>query len=194
MDGGQGAARPLAQRSVRAQQRAIQIAGDDLRKHARHAVRTPVASAAHGATTPRRTLPWLLQAPSVRDFTRLLAGAPAPLGAHRRGAAHPDRDLARRPYPLHSGQFWSDEAIATGVASHSLSAIPGILRDAGSTPLYYFLLHVWIGVFGPGEAATHVLSLLLGLLAIPLAMWAGWSLFGRRAGISPRPCSPSAPS
>ena len=82
-----------------------------------------------------------------------------------------------------SGEFWSEEAIAVGVASHSLSAIPGILRNVGSTPLYYFVLHIWIRLFGSSESTTHALSLLLGLAAIPLGMWAGWSLFGRRAGM-----------
>ncbi len=81
------------------------------------------------------------------------------------------------------GQFWSDEAIAVGVASHSLSAIAGILRQEGSTPLYYFVLHLWISLLGSSESVTHALSLLLGLAAIPLGMWAGWSLFGRRAGM-----------
>ena len=91
-----------------------------------------------------------------------------------------------------SGQFWSEEAIAVGVASHSLGDDLGILRLEGSTPLYYFVLHIWISIFGSSETTTHALSLLLGLIAIPMAMWAGWSLFGRRAGISPRPCSRSA--
>jgi hypothetical protein len=82
-----------------------------------------------------------------------------------------------------SGQFWMDEAITTGIASHSLSAIPGLLRHDGSPPLFYFLLHLWIRVFGASEAATHALPLLFGLLTIPVGMWAGWSLFGRRAGV-----------
>jgi mannosyltransferase len=82
-----------------------------------------------------------------------------------------------------TGQFWEDEAITTGIASHSLSAIPGVLRHDGSPPLFYLLLHVWISVFGASEAATHALSLLFGLLCIPAGMWAGWSLFGRRAGL-----------
>jgi mannosyltransferase len=82
-----------------------------------------------------------------------------------------------------SGQFWMDEAITTGIASHSLSAIPGILRHDGSPPLFYVLLHFWIRAFGDSEAATHSLSLLFGLLTIPAAMWSGWSLFGRRAGM-----------
>jgi mannosyltransferase len=81
------------------------------------------------------------------------------------------------------GQFWEDEAITTGIASHSLSAIPGILRHDGSPPLFYLLLHFWIQAFGASESATHGLSLLFGLLTIPAGMWAGWSLFGRRTGI-----------
>ncbi|MBV9366727.1 MAG: glycosyltransferase family 39 protein [Solirubrobacterales bacterium] len=82
-----------------------------------------------------------------------------------------------------TGQFWEDEAITTGIASHSLSAIPGVLRHDGSPPLFYVLLHFWISIFGPSEAATHALSLVFGLLCIPAGMWAGWSLFGRRAGV-----------
>ena len=82
-----------------------------------------------------------------------------------------------------SGQFWMDEAITTGIASHPLSAIPGLLRHDGSPPLFYFLLHFWIRLFGTSESATHSLSLLFGLLSIPAGLWAGWSLFGRRAGL-----------
>jgi mannosyltransferase len=82
-----------------------------------------------------------------------------------------------------SGEFWMDEAITTGIASHPLTAIPGILRHDGSPPLFYLLLHGWMGVFGASEAATHALPLLFGLLTIPVGMWAGWSLFGRRAGL-----------
>ena len=76
-----------------------------------------------------------------------------------------------------------DEGISTGSASHSLSAIPGVLRHDGSPPLFYFLLHFWIKIFGTSEAATHGLSLVFGLAMIPLGMWAAWSLFGRRAGL-----------
>ncbi len=82
-----------------------------------------------------------------------------------------------------SGQLWIDEAITTGISLHPVSAIPGILRHDGNPPLYYLLLHLWMRVFGPSESATHALSLLFGLATIPVGMWAGWSLFGRRAGI-----------
>src|ERR1700730_8063772 len=75
-----------------------------------------------------------------------------------------------------SGQLWMDEGITPGVASHSLSAIPGLLRHDGSPPLYYVLLHFWIRLFGAGESATHALSLLFGLLTIPAGYWAASSL------------------
>ena len=82
-----------------------------------------------------------------------------------------------------SVQFWMDEAITTGIASHPLGAIPGLLRHDGSPPLFYLMLHFWIEAFGTSESATHSLSLLFGLLTVPVGMWAGWSLFGRRAGL-----------
>jgi hypothetical protein len=82
-----------------------------------------------------------------------------------------------------SGQFWIDEAITTGISLHPLSAIPGILRHDGNPPLYYLLLHFWMRGFGSSESATHALSLIIGLATIPAAMWAGWSLFGRRVGL-----------
>jgi mannosyltransferase len=81
------------------------------------------------------------------------------------------------------GQYWMDEAITTGIALHKLTAIPGVLRYDGNPPLYYMLLHVWMSAFGSTEAATHSLSLLCGILTIPLGGWAGWKLFGPRAGI-----------
>jgi hypothetical protein len=81
-----------------------------------------------------------------------------------------------------NGQFWMDEALTVGISSHPLSAIPGILRHDGSPPLYYLLLHVWMVVFGASESATHALSLVFSLITIPVGMWAGWSLFDRRAG------------
>ncbi len=76
-----------------------------------------------------------------------------------------------------------DEAITTGISSHSLGAIPGILRHDGNPPLFYLLLHGWMSLFGSSEADTHSLSLLFGLLTIPAGMWAGWTLFGKRAGL-----------
>ncbi len=82
-----------------------------------------------------------------------------------------------------SGEFWMDEGLSVGISSHSLAAIPGVLRHDGSPPLYYLLLHVWMSAFGSTESATHALSLVFGLLIIPVGAWLAWTLFGRRAGL-----------
>jgi mannosyltransferase len=73
--------------------------------------------------------------------------------------------------------FWIDEAIAVGIASHDLDEIPALLRQDGSPPLYYLLLHGWMTLVGDGEAATRALSLVFAAAAVPAAWWAA----GRRA-------------
>src|ERR1019366_8658424 len=132
-------------------------------------------------TTSRRSVPWLLQAPEIPDVH------PPPWFRRLPPWASPGAILlvlvalsALVRSRFITGQLWGDEAIAIGIASHSLSAIPGLLRHDGSAPAYYLLLHVWINLFGSGEVAAHLLSLILGLLSVPVAMWSGWSLFGRR--------------
>ncbi len=79
--------------------------------------------------------------------------------------------------------YWIDEAISVGIASHPLSALHDLLRQDGSPPLYYLLLHGWMALWGRGEVATHALSLGFALLTVPVAYWGGAGLFGRRAGI-----------
>jgi uncharacterized membrane protein len=81
-----------------------------------------------------------------------------------------------------SGPFWIDEGLSVGIASHPFSEIFHALTEDGSPPLYYLMLHFWMEAFGRSEENTHVLSLLFALLTIPAALWAGWALFGRRAG------------
>ncbi|HEX8975840.1 MAG TPA: glycosyltransferase family 39 protein [Solirubrobacteraceae bacterium] len=136
-------------------------------------------------TAPRPSLRWLLQAPEIPDvhaprwFDRLpgwLSTGAILVGLLAVSALVRGRFI--------SGELWGDEANAIGIASHPLSAIPGILRLNGSAPLYYVLLHVWMSGFGSGEVATHLLSILIGLLTVPVAMWSAWSLFGRRAGLA----------
>src|SRR4051812_38395911 len=76
--------------------------------------------------------------------------------------------------------YWIDEGLSVGIGSHPLFDIPGLLIKDGSPPLYYMLLHVWMGSFGTSEFATQSLSALFGLLCIPAAFWAGNVMMGRR--------------
>ncbi|HLM09952.1 MAG TPA: glycosyltransferase family 39 protein [Thermoleophilaceae bacterium] len=79
--------------------------------------------------------------------------------------------------------LWMDEGLSIGIASQPLFDIPGTLQVDGSPPLYYMLLSVWMDAVGNGPAETQALSVVISLVAVPGGMWAGWSLFGRRAGL-----------
>jgi mannosyltransferase len=79
--------------------------------------------------------------------------------------------VALRTGALDAG-FWIDEAIAVGIASHEPGEIPALLRQDGSPPLYYLLLHGWMALVGEDEAATRSLSLVFAAVAVPAAWWA----------------------
>src|SRR5205807_1291155 len=80
--------------------------------------------------------------------------------------------------------YWIDEGISVGIASHPLRQIPGLLRLDGSPPLFYITLHLWMQAFGTSPAGTHLLLLLVSLVAVPVGYWAGCELFDRRAGLA----------
>ena len=42
--------------------------------------------------------------------------------------------------------FWIDEGLSVGIADRPLGDIPHVLREDGSPPLYYMLLHVWMAI------------------------------------------------
>lgn len=90
--------------------------------------------------------------------------------------------LAARNGMLDAG-YWIDEAISVGIAQHNFADIPGALRQDGSPPLYYLLLHLWMAVVGSGEPATRSLSLLFAGLSVPVAWWGAAAIAGRRAGV-----------
>jgi mannosyltransferase len=79
--------------------------------------------------------------------------------------------------------LWMDEGLSIGIASQPLFDIPGVLRVDGSPPFYYMLLSVWMDLVGNGPGETQALSVAIALVSVPGGMWAGWSLFGRRAGL-----------
>jgi mannosyltransferase len=79
--------------------------------------------------------------------------------------------------------LWMDEGLSIGIASQPLFDIPGVLKVDGSPPFYYMLLSVWMDIVGNGPGETQALSVAIALVSVPGGMWAGWSLFGRRAGL-----------
>lgn len=62
-----------------------------------------------------------------------------------------------------STPMWLDEALTVDIASAPLADIGGLLRHDGHPPLYYYVLHVWMEVFGTGAGAVRALSGLIGV-------------------------------
>jgi mannosyltransferase len=128
------------------------------------------------ATEPRPAAPGLVRRfPTERVFSR--TGALAIVALLTLGS------LLLRTRALHV-HYWVDEGLSVMIAHHPLSKIPGLLRQDGSPPLYYVLLHIWMNLRGSSsEVVTHELSLIFALLTVPAAYWLGGSLFDRRAGL-----------
>ncbi|HEX8744452.1 MAG TPA: hypothetical protein VF712_15090 [Thermoleophilaceae bacterium] len=82
-----------------------------------------------------------------------------------------------------NASYWIDEGISVGIAKHSLTEIPGVLRQDGSPPLYYLILNLWTGAFGTREVVTHDLSVVFALACIPAGYWAA-SVWSRGAGLA----------
>jgi len=88
-----------------------------------------------------------------------------------------------RFYGLTHQSLWLDEVISIQVAQKGPADIIEKLKTDSHPPLFYFILHVWMKLFGSGEAAVRALPALFGLLLLPVLYWIGAALFGRRAGL-----------
>lgn len=89
-----------------------------------------------------------------------------------------------RLYRLNAQSLWYDEAFSVYLARMSPSEILARTAADIQPPLYYLLLHGWIQRVGDGEAAVRGLSVLFGVLAVPLMYGVAWQLFkSRRAGL-----------
>lgn len=77
------------------------------------------------------------------------------------------------PSPL-----WLDEALSVHIASLPVGELLDALRSDGHPPLYYLLLHGWIGLFGESDVAVRALSGVFSVLMLPLAWLAGRRLGG----------------
>lgn len=86
------------------------------------------------------------------------------------------RFVARSP-------LWLDEALSVNIARLPLDAIPGALKVDGHPPLYYFLLHGWMDLFGQGSVAVRAFSGLWSVALIPLVWVAARRLGGQKVAL-----------
>ncbi|HLI44626.1 MAG TPA: hypothetical protein VKU92_09170 [Acidimicrobiales bacterium] len=75
--------------------------------------------------------------------------------------------------------LWLDEALTVDIASRPLRELPHLLSHDGAPPLYYVMLHVWMGVFGTGNLATRSLAGVIGVINMPVAWLAGFRVGSR---------------
>lgn len=85
------------------------------------------------------------------------------------------RGIARSP-------LWLDEALTVNISRMPLGRIGPWLRHDGHPPLYYWMLHIWMRIFGTSDSAVRALAGVFGVLLIPLAWLTAKRLGGRRAG------------
>ena len=54
-----------------------------------------------------------------------------------------------------SSALWLDEALTVNIARLPLHEIPGRLKQDGAPPLFYYLLHFRMRIFGQSDLATR---------------------------------------
>ncbi|GIU83439.1 MAG: hypothetical protein KatS3mg008_0214 [Acidimicrobiales bacterium] len=79
--------------------------------------------------------------------------------------------------------LWLDEALTVNIASLPVADIPRALRSDGLPPLYYVMLHFWMGLFGEGDVAVRSMSGVFSVATLPVAWLAGKRCGGPRVGV-----------
>lgn len=81
-----------------------------------------------------------------------------------------------RFYRLDAQSLWADEGNSVSLSGRSLPYINAGAAHDIHPPLYYYLLHFWMLVFGNSEFAVRALSALLGTVLVYLTYLLGRSL------------------
>jgi hypothetical protein len=81
-------------------------------------------------------------------------------------------------FSTHSA-LWLDEALTVDRARLPISKIAGSVKQDGAPPLFYYLLHFWMRVFGQSNLAARSLSGVIGVVSLPVA-WLAGNRFGGR--------------
>lgn len=90
--------------------------------------------------------------------------------------------LALRVASLNSRGLWLDEAITVKQASRAFLRVIQKLATGVHPPLYHITMHFWLKAFGTSEVALRSFSVIVGVIAIPVAFWAASRIYDRRTG------------
>jgi 4-amino-4-deoxy-L-arabinose transferase-like glycosyltransferase len=90
--------------------------------------------------------------------------------------------LALRAARLDFQPLWWDEGYSAWFATHSLPEMARLTAEDIHPPLYYALLHLWTQFLGPGPISLRMLSVVFGVLAIPVVYMAARHILGSQRG------------
>ena len=79
--------------------------------------------------------------------------------------------------------LWWDEGWSLYFARTDLRSLLELTAVDIHPPLYYLMLHLWLGVWGSGVVAVRLLSVLIGVLTVPVVYATGRRLMGERGGL-----------
>ena len=89
-----------------------------------------------------------------------------------------------RFYALDGQSLWNDEGTSIALAGRSLQQITLSAAADIHPPLYHYLLHGWLRLWGTSAVAARSLSALLGLALVALVYLLGRRLFGASTGLT----------
>ena len=91
--------------------------------------------------------------------------------------------LALRLISLDSRGLWLDEAITVKQASRTFLLVIQKLATGVHPPLYHITMHFWLKAFGTSEVALRSFSVIVGVIAIPVAFWAASRIYDQHTGL-----------
>ena len=81
--------------------------------------------------------------------------------------------------------LWLDETFSIWMANLKIGEmLQWVVKVDQHPPLYYFLLHLWIGITGDSPYYARLLSVLLGAGTIPIIYLIGKRMFGPLMGVA----------
>jgi mannosyltransferase len=90
--------------------------------------------------------------------------------------------FALRVCRLDHQSIWYDEGVSIYYANQSLKGLIAAVSTDNHPPLHSFALHLWLKLAGQTEFSVRFLSLISGVLSVPLLFKLGAELFDQRVG------------
>ena len=84
-----------------------------------------------------------------------------------------------------TGGFWLDEAYCCydAEASFPFGIFNRVLHKDLHSPLYFFILHFWMKIFGNHDITIRLLSVIFGVLLLPVLYSIGKELYSKKTGL-----------